>query len=253
MKSSITDILDGQYEVSQKLQGTINLLGESAIPALIDNMIDPDLMNVDSRGNGYIPIIASTILAQRGEQDALLPMLDAWKKVDHLSETAEVFERNIAILAAENLQVLLDYYYSCTDEETKRHLSDILAKTNIRNKSVFDIHVEQLKNRHEISPGYLEKYEDQNVLELLFNEFDKTELSKNVLGNSFLKELAHSIEALGGVFNKKQQDKIDQVRKSFHKQFVEPIMSNKKNKVGRNEACPCGSGKKYKKCCLMLN
>ena len=23
----------------------------------------------------------------------------------------------------------------------------------------------------------------------------------------------------------------------------------KENKVGRNDACPCGSGKKYKKCC----
>jgi len=22
------------------------------------------------------------------------------------------------------------------------------------------------------------------------------------------------------------------------------------NKIGRNELCPCGSGKKYKKCCL---
>ncbi|BCO09158.1 hypothetical protein GF1_15340 [Desulfolithobacter dissulfuricans] len=25
---------------------------------------------------------------------------------------------------------------------------------------------------------------------------------------------------------------------------------NKSKKVGRNESCPCGSGKKYKKCCL---
>ncbi|HCS11656.1 MAG TPA: hypothetical protein DIV40_09390 [Clostridiales bacterium] len=23
----------------------------------------------------------------------------------------------------------------------------------------------------------------------------------------------------------------------------------KKEKIGRNEPCPCGSGKKYKKCC----
>lgn len=23
------------------------------------------------------------------------------------------------------------------------------------------------------------------------------------------------------------------------------------NKVGRNDLCPCGSGKKYKKCCLL--
>lgn len=28
---------------------------------------------------------------------------------------------------------------------------------------------------------------------------------------------------------------------------VEPIKTNKA--VGRNDPCPCGSGKKYKKCC----
>ncbi|MGF1581869.1 MAG: SEC-C metal-binding domain-containing protein [Gemmataceae bacterium] len=25
---------------------------------------------------------------------------------------------------------------------------------------------------------------------------------------------------------------------------------NRKQKVGRNDPCPCGSGKKYKSCCL---
>lgn len=29
---------------------------------------------------------------------------------------------------------------------------------------------------------------------------------------------------------------------------VEPIKSEK-SEVGRNDPCPCGSGKKYKKCC----
>ena len=24
----------------------------------------------------------------------------------------------------------------------------------------------------------------------------------------------------------------------------------RRNKIGRNDLCPCGSGKKYKKCCL---
>ena len=27
-------------------------------------------------------------------------------------------------------------------------------------------------------------------------------------------------------------------------------MINKKNKIRRNDPCPCGSGKKFKKCCL---
>ena len=28
-----------------------------------------------------------------------------------------------------------------------------------------------------------------------------------------------------------------------------PIVKSKSEKVGRNDPCPCGSGKKYKKCC----
>jgi len=28
------------------------------------------------------------------------------------------------------------------------------------------------------------------------------------------------------------------------------IKSNKRVKIGRNDPCPCGSGKKYKKCCM---
>lgn len=30
---------------------------------------------------------------------------------------------------------------------------------------------------------------------------------------------------------------------------VEPIKADKDKEVGRNDPCPCGSGKKYKKCC----
>ena len=37
--------------------------------------------------------------------------------------------------------------------------------------------------------------------------------------------------------------------------FLEKLFSvggnpAKKEEIGRNEACPCGSGKKYKRCCL---
>ncbi|MGI6214705.1 MAG: SEC-C metal-binding domain-containing protein [Christensenellales bacterium] len=30
---------------------------------------------------------------------------------------------------------------------------------------------------------------------------------------------------------------------------AESAAKNKRKKIGRNEACPCGSGKKYKHCC----
>lgn len=38
-------------------------------------------------------------------------------------------------------------------------------------------------------------------------------------------------------------------RKEIRKQFNSTCSVRNENKVGRNDACPCGSGKKYKKCC----
>ena len=44
----------------------------------------------------------------------------------------------------------------------------------------------------------------------------------------------------------KPQDGISrEEKKDFKKNIV-----RKKKKIGRNEPCPCGSGKKFKKCCI---
>ncbi len=40
-------------------------------------------------------------------------------------------------------------------------------------------------------------------------------------------------------------------KKEIVKKYRESIIIVKKDKIGRNEPCPCGSGKKYKKCCLL--
>ncbi|HBF88607.1 MAG TPA: hypothetical protein DDX39_08200 [Bacteroidales bacterium] len=36
-------------------------------------------------------------------------------------------------------------------------------------------------------------------------------------------------------------------------EYIQNSIEKKEPKVGRNEPCPCGSGKKYKKCCLNKN
>ncbi|MFA9398533.1 MAG: SEC-C metal-binding domain-containing protein [Clostridiaceae bacterium] len=41
-----------------------------------------------------------------------------------------------------------------------------------------------------------------------------------------------------------QQDK-----KDIKKEWTKSVTATKEDKVGRNDPCPCGSGKKYKKCC----
>jgi len=38
--------------------------------------------------------------------------------------------------------------------------------------------------------------------------------------------------------------------KAIKKEYVDSVTVRVENKIGRNEPCPCGSGKKYKKCCI---
>jgi len=42
----------------------------------------------------------------------------------------------------------------------------------------------------------------------------------------------------------------DTCRKSGAEKICKQTPETEKTKVGRNEPCPCGNGKKYKKCCL---
>ncbi len=42
----------------------------------------------------------------------------------------------------------------------------------------------------------------------------------------------------------------DDKRKEIKKEYNKSKTVVKEDKVGRNDPCPCGSGKKYKKCCL---
>lgn len=42
----------------------------------------------------------------------------------------------------------------------------------------------------------------------------------------------------------------DEERKEIKKEYNRSKIVVKDKKIGRNEPCPCGSGKKYKQCCL---
>ena len=41
----------------------------------------------------------------------------------------------------------------------------------------------------------------------------------------------------------------EEKREEIKKEYKESKIVRNENKIGRNDPCPCGSGKKYKKCC----
>ena len=55
-------------------------------------------------------------------------------------------------------------------------------------------------------------------------------------------EWLYTLPQWDAIFTKDEQKELYREEKSSHT-VVKPA------KVGRNDPCPCGSGKKYKKCC----
>ena len=53
------------------------------------------------------------------------------------------------------------------------------------------------------------------------------------------------------LYNLPQWDAIfsKEKRKEIQKQYRDSVIVRNENKIGRNDPCTCGSGKKYKKCC----
>ncbi len=98
--------------------------------------------------------------------------------------------------------------------------------------------------------GFLDGINDSltNTLDL-----DKIEESSNIsLKIDFEKLYFNMLEAKADyLYNLPQWEAIlsKEKRKEIHKEWVSSKTIVKTNKIGRNEPCPCGSGKKYKNCC----
>lgn len=52
----------------------------------------------------------------------------------------------------------------------------------------------------------------------------------------------YNLEEWNGIFSTEDRER-------FTKEYKQSKTYVRENKVGRNDPCPCGSGKKYKKCC----
>ncbi len=94
--------------------------------------------------------------------------------------------------------------------------------------------------------GIDESLKEQNPIETMDEDtvvslaFDKERLYKNMVAAKadWLYELPQWREIYS-----------EEELKKFYKEQKESTTIRKEKKIGRNEPCPCGSGKKYKKCC----
>ena len=84
----------------------------------------------------------------------------------------------------------------------------------------------------------------ERVTDLIFR---MEQLDENFVGSTWVESHAvHDTPSTGlGMTDDQQQA----LTNSDQPVKIEPIR-NRQEQVGRNDPCPCGSGKKYKNCCL---
>ncbi|GAA0682158.1 MULTISPECIES: SEC-C metal-binding domain-containing protein [Clostridium] len=88
-----------------------------------------------------------------------------------------------------------------------------------------------------VTPLDLEEVEADTTLEL---NIDLEKLYFNMLDAKA--DYLYELPQWDGIFS-------DEKRKEIQKSWRSSKTIVNENKVGRNDPCPCGSGKKYKKCC----
>ncbi len=97
---------------------------------------------------------------------------------------------------------------------------------------------EKLARDHSLASMLLSDDEERLLLEIFFNKSDSISnicfqfLKRDLIAND-------EIEQLQLVAEKIRKNRLEQENK-------------KSGKIGRNAPCPCGSGKKYKKCCINM-
>ncbi len=71
--------------------------------------------------------------------------------------------------------------------------------------------------------------------------FDKELLYKNMVAAGA--DWLYGLEEWNAIFDEEKQKEL------YKEQKASQTVRNEGPKIGRNDPCPCGSGKKYKKCC----
>lgn len=89
-----------------------------------------------------------------------------------------------------------------------------------------------------VNPNPIETMEADTVVNL---GFDKEKLYKNMVGADA--EWLYNLPAWDALLDEKR-------RKELYLEQKKSGTVVKDKKIGRNEPCPCGSGKKYKNCCM---
>jgi hypothetical protein len=143
------------------------------------------------------------------------------------------------------------------DPEVRSSICGVLSQLGVQDERLFSELCRLFKDDPTLGALCLGDYGDRRALALLEHAIVNFEPDREGrLGLIGLDDLLEAHEQLGGALSEALRAHVDRLRRGWQaRTAIAPTRDNATatRAVGRNDPCPCGSGRKYKKCCLAGN
>ncbi len=229
-----------------KTHAAVLALGASVVPHLVDLLADDE--------GGWASVHAVDLLVDMKAEEAIRPMLAVLDEVELDDALPNRVTIRLPELGGAVLEPALELLSRSDDEDTVYAVCEVLAKLGVRDDRVFDALRSLFDDDPAFAAGMLADYGDERGLHLVDRALADFQPDFSVLlSRVHLGDLLDAHERLGGELSPQTRDRVDgwsaewDVRQRRSRELSAPPRTQK---TGRNEPCPCGSGKKYKKCCL---
>jgi len=220
---------------------------------LIAILDDDDTHYRSDTSDGWGPVHAVDLLAEIGAPEAIEPMLDAFHCTEWDTIVHDRIIGGLQRFGVAAIEPVLEAVAQTENVLDRAALCESLSKLGVRDERLYAVFC-SVFDEDVISGALLfGAYGDPRALPLLeaaIEDLDPT--FDGPLGPRDLIELDAAFHELGGVYSPALQARVDAwfaEAEARRRPAASPTV-RAAAKVGRNDPCPCGSGKKHKKCCI---
>ncbi len=243
--------------LSEADSNAIIAAGPKVVPALIAIAGDGDSQLESSTSGGEASIRAVQLLGEMRAAEAVPTLFEIlknteWDTIIH-DQTIRVLEEKMPDLA---LDMALEAFDHTEDVDFRMELAGILANGGRGKPGIFERLIAIFREEPDERPTLASYLADLGDPRALPDLHEALRTADDWFG---MPDIEEAIGALGGELSAAEMKRSQRLRARYlgapspgeplqpAPMFMpEPL---RVTKIGRNEPCPCGSGKKYKKCC----
>lgn len=240
--------------LSADLRAAVLADRERAVPALLQVLTDDELAYESAPDGGWAPIHAVDLLVALGAHAAIEPMLELLTPAELDDILRSRIVTRLPQLGAAVLEPALAHIERTTDPDVLHALACVIAALGVRDERIYAV-LHQLFEADPIRTACcLAEYRDLRGLDLLYGAIMNFETDYSSVGNRWdFRCFVEQYQTLATSLPPALAEHVAELEHGWElalRRAPRPIVRSTGVKLGRNDLCLCGSGKKYKKCCL---